>query len=273
MKNPTIITNIADLKTWRKNLNPKTTVGFVPTMGALHQGHASLLSWSRRENDISVLSIFVNPTQFNDKNDLVKYPRTFEQDCQLAAENSVDVIFHPHYNDMYPDSFRYKIQELEESHLLCGAHRPQHFDGVLTVVMKLFQLIKPTRAYFGEKDFQQLRLIQGMVESFFMDIEIVPIATMREADGLAMSSRNKRLTEEERSLAPVIFKKLMENAANDNIKFELSKLGFDIDYVEDHWNRRFIAAKIGNVRLIDNVDLKSMKSLDESKEDKLHEQR
>ncbi len=276
MKNPIIITNIADLKTWRKNLNPKTTVGFVPTMGALHQGHAFLLSWSRRENDISVLSIFVNPTQFNDKNDLEKYPRTFEADCQLAAENSVDVIFHPQSNDIYSDSFRYKIQEIEESQLLCGVHRPQHFDGVLTVIMKLFQLVKPTKAYFGEKDFQQLRLIQGMVESFFMDIEIVPIATMREADGLAMSSRNTRLTENERSLAPVIFKKLMENAANNNIKFELSNLGFDVDYVEDHWNRRFVAAKIGNVRLIDNVDLKSMKPLEEvkeNKEDERHEQR
>ena len=274
MKNPMIITSIADLRNWRKNLNPKTTVGFVPTMGALHQGHASLLSWSRRENDISVLSIFVNPTQFNDKTDLEKYPRTFEKDCQLAAENSVDIIFHPQYNDIYPDSFRYKIQEQKESQLLCGAHRPQHFDGVLTVVMKLFQLVKPTKAYFGEKDFQQLRLIQGMVESFFMDIEIVPIATIRESDGLAMSSRNKRLTAEERSLAPVLFKKLIENTDSDTVKFELSQLGFDVDYVEDQWSRRFVAAKIGNVRLIDNVDLKSMKSLEktkENREDNLHE--
>lgn len=256
MKNPILIESVSELKSWRKNLNPKTRVGFVPTMGALHQGHASLLSWSRRENDISVLSIFVNPTQFNDQTDLAKYPKTFESDLALATEKSVDVIFYPKPSEMYPDSYRYKIQETQESQLLCGAHRPGHFDGVLTVVMKLFQLIKPHRAYFGEKDFQQLRLIQGMVESFFMDIEIVPIATLRETDGLAMSSRNTRLSDSQRALAPAVFKKLMEGAATDNIRYDLSQLGFDVDYVEDHWDRRFVAAKIGDVRLIDNVEIK-----------------
>lgn len=256
MKSPLIIESTTELKQWRKNLRSSTTVGFVPTMGALHQGHASLLSWSRKENDLSVLSIYVNPTQFNNPDDLEKYPSTWEKDCELARKNGVDVIFVPKYSDIYADGYRYKIQESLESKLLCGAHRPGHFDGVLTIVMKLFQLTKPTRAYFGEKDFQQLRLIQGMVESFFLDIEIVPIATLRESDGLAMSSRNLRLTEEQRNLAPRLFEKLLNGTVTDSIKFELSQLGFDVDYVEDYWNRRFVAAKIGDIRLIDNVEIK-----------------
>lgn len=256
MKAPMIIETTMELRQWRKNLRVSTTVGFVPTMGALHQGHASLLSWSRRENDISVLSIYVNPTQFNNSKDLEKYPKTWEQDCKVATENGVDVIFAPKYSDIYADNYRYKIQENTESTSLCGAHRPGHFDGVLTVVMKLFQLTKPTRAYFGEKDFQQLKLIQDMVQSFFLDLEIVPINTLRENDGLAMSSRNLRLSNEDRKKASLIYQKLTQSRTAEEVKFELTNLGFDVDYVEDKWNRRFVAATLGEIRLIDNVKIK-----------------
>ena len=156
---------------------------------------------------------------------------------------------------MYPDDYRYKITENEFSKILDGAHRPGHFDGVLTVVMKLFQLSTPTRAYFGEKDFQQLQLIKGMVESFFLDLEIIPVPTVREADGLAMSSRNVRLTEEERTKAPEIFKAITSHRSAEEVKNHLNSLGFEVDYVTDIGQRRFVAAKLGNVRLIDNVQI------------------
>ncbi len=254
MSTPQLITTTKELQNWRRNLKV-ARVGFVPTMGALHEGHARLLEQSRQENEISVLSIYVNPTQFNNPEDLQKYPKTWEQDCKLAADKGVDVIFAPEFSDIYFDNYRYKIQENKDSQVLCGAHRPGHFDGVLTIVMKLFQLVKPHRAYFGEKDFQQLRLIQGMVQSFFMDIEIVPVRTVREESGLAMSSRNQRLSDEQRKLASVIYENLQKNLSAEEIKKNLSQKGLQVDYVEDHWNRRFIAAHLGPVRLIDNAEV------------------
>lgn len=253
MKQPLVIKTTDQLRQWRKQQHGN--VGFVPTMGALHQGHASLLSQSCMENELTVLSIYVNPTQFNNPQDLEKYPQTWDKDCQIAAENKVDVIFAPQYSDIYFDQYRYKIQESSESRILCGAHRPGHFDGVLTIVMKLFQLVKPTRAYFGEKDFQQLRLIQGLVKSFFLDVQVIPVPTRREEDGLAMSSRNLRLNEEQRKKAPMIFQTLQNSKTASDVQNELNKLGLAIDYVEDHWNRRFIAATLGDVRLIDNVEI------------------
>ncbi len=254
MNSPLVIDSIEQLRAWRK-IQDLATVGFVPTMGALHQGHASLLAKSHQENKISVLSIYVNPTQFNNPEDLEKYPKTWEQDYQIAAENGVDLIFAPKYSDIYADGYRYSVQENVESKILCGAHRPGHFDGVLTVVMKLLQLVKPTRAYFGEKDFQQLKLIQGMVKSFFMDVEIVPVATLREQDGLAMSSRNLRLNEEQRKMASSIYQNLNKAQSVEEIKYQLDQLGFKVDYVEDHWNRRFVAANLGPIRLIDNIEI------------------
>ena len=183
-----------ELKAWRKLISPQKTVGFVPTMGALHSGHESLLAASQQENDLTVLSIFVNPTQFNNPDDLKNYPQTLERDLLIAEKNGVNAVFIPEsMNELYPDQYRFKITETEFSTQLCGAHRPGHFDGVLTVVMKLFQLTQPTRAYFGEKDHQQLTLIKDMVASFFLPIEIVACPTIRETTGLAMSSRNTRL--------------------------------------------------------------------------------
>ncbi len=242
-----------EFKAWRKNQTG--SVGFVPTMGALHTGHEELIKKARKENDLVVLSIFVNPTQFNDPTDFEKYPLTWEQDLEMAQRNKVDAIFYPRYPEMYPDNYRYKLSESEYSRLLDGAHRPGHFDGVLSVVMKLFNIVSPTKAYFGEKDFQQLTLIQGMVESFFMDLEIVPVPTVREDDGLAKSSRNLRLTAEERQKAPAIFKAITECKTAEDAAKRLSEQGFDVDYVTDLGSRRFVAAKLGAVRLIDNVQI------------------
>ncbi|MEK2689122.1 pantoate--beta-alanine ligase [Bdellovibrio sp. GT3] len=243
----------AEFKAWRKN--QKGSVGFVPTMGALHSGHEELMKNARRENDVVVLSIFVNPTQFNDPKDFEKYPLTWDQDLKIAENNKVDAIFYPRYPDMYPDEYRYKVSENTYSKLLDGAHRPGHFDGVLSVVMKLFNVVDPTKAYFGEKDFQQLSLIKGMVEAFFMKVEIVPVATVRESDGLAKSSRNLLLTKEEREKAPIIYKTITTVKSAEEATKALTAAGFEVDYVTDVQGRRFVAARLGSVRLIDNVQI------------------
>ena len=242
-----------DFKTWRKQQGLNKTLGFVPTMGALHSGHEELLKQARRENELVALSIFVNPTQFNNASDLDKYPMTFEADLAMAEKNNVDVIFFPQYIEMYPDNYRYKVSEYAYSNILDGAHRPGHFDGVLSVVMKLFNITSPSRAYFGEKDYQQLSLIKGMAESFFMDLEIIPVPTVREEDGLAKSSRNVRLTESERQKAPLIFRAIKNSKSAEEAAQILIDDGFKVDYVTDIENRRFAAAYLGEVRLIDNV--------------------
>ena len=242
-----------DMKAFRKNL--KGAVGFVPTMGALHAGHESLIKRAAQENDHVVLSIFVNPTQFNDPKDLEKYPATWEADLAMAQANDVRAIFYPKYDEMYPDQYRYKLIENEFSKLLCGKDRPGHFDGVLSVVMRLFNIVSPTKAYFGEKDFQQLSLIRGMAEAYFLDLEVVPVPTMREKDGLAMSSRNVRLTGEQREQAPWIYKALTESKSAEEASSLLTAKGFKVDYVTDLQGRRFAAAKLGEVRLIDNVQI------------------
>jgi pantoate--beta-alanine ligase len=240
---------------WRKMMTAKT-IGFVPTMGALHEGHANLLRQSRANNELVVLSIFVNPAQFDDPNDFQKYPKTWASDLEIAQIEGVDAIFAPRAPDMYPDGYTYKITEIDFSKLLCGASRPGHFDGVLTVVMKLFQIVQPTRAYFGEKDFQQLSLIRGMVNAFFMPVEIVPVATIREKDGLALSSRNARLSKLQREQAPQIYQALTQSWSADEARAKLEKNGFKVDYIVDQNGRRFAAVYMENVRLIDNVELK-----------------
>jgi pantoate--beta-alanine ligase len=250
---------VMGLNQWReirKRLRGEaSTIGFVPTMGALHNGHLSLVEASRRENQVTVISIFVNPTQFNDRADLDKYPRMIEQDVEQLSRCGVDFVFAPTFDAIYRDNYRYRVSESEESKILCGHYRPGHFDGVLTVVMKLLNLVAPHRAYFGEKDFQQLELIRGMVEAFFMDVEIVACPTIREADGLAMSSRNLRLTETERQLAAE-FPRILREAKTETEAIEkLSALGFRVDYVERYKDRRCAAAHLGEVRLIDNIQL------------------
>lgn len=230
-------------------------IGFVPTMGALHAGHASLIKKSVQENDITVVSIFVNPTQFNDPKDFENYPVTFDEDLQLIEKLNVDFLFYPSAEEIYADNFSYRIEENNLSKILCGAFRPGHFEGVLTVVLKLFNIIQPTQAYFGEKDYQQYKLIDGMVKAFHLNIKIIPCPIIREDDGLAMSSRNRRLTVDERKFASNFTRLLMSKKTTGEIKSELKKLGFIVDYIEDYAGRRFGAVHLGKVRLIDNVEL------------------
>ncbi|NJD21928.1 MAG: pantoate--beta-alanine ligase [Melioribacter sp.] len=230
-------------------------IGFVPTMGALHEGHLSLIRRSNVENGISVVSIFVNPTQFNDPSDLEKYPRTFESDVKLLRDLNVDYLFYPDYSEIYADHFKYKIIESDLSQILCGKFRPGHFEGVLTVVMKLLNIIRPDKAYFGEKDYQQYLLIDEMCKAFFLNVAIILCPIVREADGLALSSRNMLLSSNEKILAQRFPQLLKSEKSCEIIKNELEKLSFKVDYIEEIGNRRFGAVHIGKVRLIDNVEI------------------
>lgn len=254
-----VLNSPAEFKAWRKANNK--SLGFVPTMGALHIGHETLLQRARAENELLVLSIYVNPTQFNDKKDLENYPKTWDEDLKIAQEIGVDVVFAPNFQSIYPDNYAYVISENLFSKELCGASRPGHFDGVLTVVMKLLNIVSPTRAYFGEKDFQQLELIKGMAEAFFLDYEIIGVPTVREEDGLAFSSRNANLNDKGRALAPNIYRIIKTAKTPENAAKELENLGYKIDYVQDLNGRRLVAVKTtdtktqNEVRLIDNVAL------------------
>ncbi|MBN1639050.1 MAG: pantoate--beta-alanine ligase [Ignavibacteriales bacterium] len=249
-----VIKNISEwLKIQKEEIKSDKSIGFVPTMGALHQGHKSLIEKCRKENDIVVVSIFVNPTQFNDSNDFKNYPTTYEHDIKMLEECNVDYLIFPNFDSMYPDGYHYKVIEDDFSKKLCGATRPGHFDGVLTVVMKLINIVKPARAYFGEKDFQQYKLIDGMCKAFFMDVEIIPCETVREQSGLAMSSRNKLLSEDEIKIAPIFYKLLKSDLDLNKIKIKLEEASFKVDYLDETDGRRFGAVFLGNVRLIDNV--------------------
>jgi pantoate--beta-alanine ligase len=253
MNKPLILTSVAEFDSFRKSISD--SVGLVTTMGALHEGHAALLKRSVDENEVTVLTIFVNPTQFNDKTDLEKYPRTFESDYAIADASHVDVIFKPDDNEIYADNYQYRVAEHGFSNMLCGMHRKGHFEGVLTVLMKLFNIIKPHRAYYGEKDFQQLRLIDLMTKAFFMPIDICSVKTVREPSGLAMSSRNTRLSPEGREKAALIYQFMRELSSVIDIRHQLSQEGFMVDYVEDVDGRRFVAVFLEGIRLIDNMEL------------------
>lgn len=242
-----------EFQEWRKL--QKGNVGFVPTMGALHEGHLTLVREAKKQNDLVVVSIFVNPTQFNDPKDLEKYPRTIEADSKLLASVGVDAILLPTFETIYPDQYKYKISENDFSQKFCGAHRPGHFDGVLTIVMKLFQIVQPTKAFFGLKDYQQFQLISKMREAFFLPLEVIGVETVREADGLAMSSRNTLLDPKDREMAPLLYKILSSSATADEANIRLTNAGFRVDYVEDTGTRRLAAAFLGKVRLIDNVEV------------------
>jgi pantoate--beta-alanine ligase len=183
-------------------------IGFVPTMGALHEGHARLIQTSVRDTDSTVVSIFVNPSQFNDPGDFAKYPRTLDTDAGLCESLGAEIIFAPPVEEMYTAPQQASVDVARVSEQLEGKFRPGHFRGVATVVMKLFQIVQPGRAYFGEKDAQQLAVIRRMVEDLNVPVEIVGIPTVREPDGLAMSSRNQRLTPAERALAPLLYQAL-----------------------------------------------------------------
>ena len=187
------------------------TIGLVPTMGALHEGHASLVSRSVKECDFTVVSVFVNPTQFNDKTDLENYPRTLDADCALLRELGTDVVFAPSVSEMYPEEDTRIFSYPPTDTVMEGAFRPGHFNGVCQIVSKLFYAVEPTRAYFGEKDFQQVAVIKAMVRDLKLNLEICPCPIVREKDGLALSSRNTLLTDSERKIALNISKYLFES--------------------------------------------------------------
>jgi pantoate--beta-alanine ligase len=248
-----VVKSVSEWKELKKNMIDGKSVGFVPTMGAFHEGHLSLMKRSLEENEITVVSSFVNPTQFNDKSDFKNYPESFDEDLKKLDALKVDYLFYPDYEEIYHDKYRYSIVEKELSRILCGAFREGHFEGVLTVVMKLLNIIKPLRAYFGEKDYQQYLLIKGMADAFFMDVEIISCPVVREDDGLAMSSRNLRLNGDERIKA-ALFPELLKNSPTpEAASAKLTGEGFRVDYIEEYMGRRFGAVHLGNVRLIDNV--------------------
>jgi pantoate--beta-alanine ligase len=248
-----------DPRAWRGErlgqIHAGVTLGFVPTMGALHEGHLSLVRRSRSQNDRTLVSIFVNPTQFDDPADLARYPRTLEADLATLRAEGTDFVLLPTAGDLYPDGYRYRVTEIGRSTVLEGARRPGHFDGVLTVVLKLLQIAQPERAYFGEKDWQQLDLVRKMAAAFFLPTEIVGCPTVRDADGLALSSRNRNLLPADRQRAPRFYELLSSAPTADAASRELRASGFAVDYVEDHEGRRLGAVRLGGIRLIDNVPL------------------
>ena len=231
------------------------TLGFVPTMGALHEGHLSLVERSRAENDRTLVSVFVNPTQFDDQADFDAYPRTDERDLALLDSAGVDYVLIPRAAEIYADGFRYRVSETELSTVLEGVHRPGHFGGVLTVVLKLLNIAAADRAYFGEKDWQQLSLVRGMADAFFLPTTIVACPTIRECTGLALSSRNARLTAPDRERAATLHRVLTSAATTDAAIDQLTDAGFAVDYVDDRDGRRLAAVRLRGVRLIDNVPL------------------
>ena len=264
----------------RKAVDQQRSIGLVPTMGALHEGHASLVRRAVAENDMTIATIFVNPTQFGPNEDFSRYPRTLEADCALLESLGVDMVFVPEAKDIYPEKsyISFSITELDQK--LCGASRPGHFNGVLQVVSILFHITQPTRAYFGEKDYQQLLLIRRMVQELHFPIEIVGCPIVREADGLALSSRNRYLSDEERGQALFLYNTLI---AIKNRKTELKTIEAVQEFIQQSLNdypivrldyakvlhahnlvsiselspenhpRAFIAAFLGKTRLIDNM--------------------
>jgi len=251
-----IVETVAALEVERRARGAAAT-GFVPTLGALHAGHVSLLRRAKAENERAWASIFVNPAQFDDPGDLARYPRTLDADLAMLEDAGCDLVFLPRPEEIYRDEYRYRVTENALSLELEGASRPGHFDGVLTVVLKLLLLVRPERAYFGEKDFQQLRLVEGLVDAFFLDTRIVRCPTVREPDGLAMSSRNRRLAPADRARAPALHRVLAASVAarqsGRETEAALAREGFDVDYVADRDGRRLAAVRLGGVRLIDNV--------------------
>jgi pantoate--beta-alanine ligase len=210
-------------------------IGLVPTMGALHEGHASLVKRSVKENEITVVSVFVNPTQFNDKNDLKNYPRTLDADCALLEKCGADYVLAPSVEEMYPTPDTRQFEYPPVSTVMEGAHRPGHFNGVCQVVSRLFYIVKPTRAYFGEKDWQQIAVVKAMVRHLGLGVQIVECDIVRDKDGLAKSSRNTLLSADERAIAPAIYKALKESvkyAKNHTVTETHDKVVDDINSVD-----------------------------------------
>ena len=255
------------------------SIALVPTMGALHEGHASLVRRSVAENDITVVSVFVNPTQFNDKNDLQNYPRTLDADCKLLDEVGADIVFAPSVDEMYPEEDTRSFSFAPLDTVMEGACRPGHFNGVAQIVSKLFYAVEPDRAYFGEKDFQQLAIIREMVRQLALGVEIVGCPIVRESDGLAMSSRNTLLSKEEReralTISRTLFKSLEHAKANslketkefvetvikdtDGLELEYYQIvdGNTLQEIAEWGDSEYVVGCIalfcGKIRLIDNI--------------------
>ena len=272
---------ILELQQKTAELKGNGTVGFVPTMGALHRGHLSLVEKATSENQVVVVSIFVNPTQFNDPKDLERYPRTLEKDLELLAPTGCQLVFAPDAKEVYPeqDTRKFNFGKLEE--VMEGKHRPGHFNGVAQVVSKLFNMVQPDKAYFGLKDFQQLAIVKNMVKQLNLPVEIVPCPIVREESGLAMSSRNELLSADERKNAAVIYKSLteakelsrsisvkeLEKRVAENINLNPFLTVEYVEIVDDEllqpvksWDEKntkvaCVAVFCGKVRLIDNVVL------------------
>ena len=221
-------------------------IGLVPTMGALHEGHASLVRRSVKENDITVVSVFVNPTQFNDKNDLKNYPRTLEADCRLLDACGADYVLAPSVEEMYPTPDQRQFEYPPVSTVMEGAHRPGHFNGVCQVVSRLFYIVKPLRAYFGEKDWQQIAVIKAMVRHLGITVQIVECDIVRDADGLAMSSRNTLLSKDERAIAPNIYKALKTS----------------VDYAKTHTVQETHDKVVSDINSIDGLDVEYFSIVD-----------
>jgi pantoate--beta-alanine ligase len=274
------IETIADMRTALATVRERATVGLVPTMGNLHEGHLSLVEASRESCDVTVVSVFVNPLQFGPNEDFDRYPRTPAEDAALLERAGVDFLFAPSEREMYPSGreTHVVITLPALTSILCGAHRPGHFDGVGTVVLKLFNIVAPTRAFFGQKDYQQLTLIKTICRQLDVPIEIVGAPTVRADDGLALSSRNQYLSDDERDRAPAIQRALQEArgslergdrsyaALEAAAAASLAKVGFAVDYVairnavtlaapteDDRELVVLAAARLGRTRLIDNV--------------------
>ncbi|MDD5434434.1 MAG: pantoate--beta-alanine ligase [Nitrospira sp.] len=257
------------------------TIGFVPTMGALHQGHLSLMEHAKRETDIVIVSIFVNPTQFGPKEDFKEYPRDPDGDKEKVEAVGIDTLFLPSASAIYPYGFRTYVEVEGLSHILCGETRPMHFRGVATVVLKLFNIVKPHKAFFGQKDFQQTVILRRMAEDLNTGVDIVVLPTVREEDGLAMSSRNKYLSQDERKAATVLYRSL-NNAKNmfesggksaDRLRTEITSMVTreplaQLEYIiiahpetlqeeqeAGEGTVIAIAARVGKTRLIDNIIL------------------
>lgn len=210
-------------------------IGLVPTMGALHEGHASLVRRSVSENGVTVVSVFVNPTQFNDKNDLKNYPRNLEADCRLLEECGADYVLAPEVEEMYPTPDTRHFEFPPVSTVMEGAHRPGHFNGVCQVVSRLFYIVRPNRAYFGEKDWQQIAVVKAMVRQLGLSVQIVECPIVRDDDGLARSSRNSLLSPDERAIAPAIYKALKDSVAyakKHTLKETHDKVVADINHVD-----------------------------------------
>lgn len=250
-----IAKNIEQFNLLRESFTKDQKIGFVPTMGALHSGHISLIKKAKSENDVAIVSIFVNPTQFNNPNDYQTYPNQLQQDIQILESLDVDILFNPSEKDIYPDGNLLRIQpELEIANILEGKARPGHFSGMLTVVLKLLQITKPDNLYLGEKDYQQVMLIKQLVKDFFIKTKVIVCSTQREATGLPLSSRNKNLTSADMKIANKVYEILRQDNFSDleELTNNINSTGATTEYIQKINNRIFLALYISKVRLIDN---------------------